>query len=51
MGVLQLNRIDARMMRGVTVVQQLELKLGPASSNDYQIVLLPLVRSYMRVSI
>ncbi|CAG7869833.1 unnamed protein product [Brassica rapa] len=44
----ELNRIDARMMRGVTVVQQLELKLGPASSNDYQIVLLPLVRSYMR---
>ncbi|KAL0678583.1 hypothetical protein Bca4012_006564 [Brassica carinata] len=44
----ELNRIDARMMRGATVVQQLELKLGPASSNDYQIVMLPLVRSYMR---
>ncbi|KAH0922294.1 hypothetical protein HID58_022312 [Brassica napus] len=44
----ELNRIDARMMRGVTVVQQLELRLGPASSNDYQIVMLPLVRSYMR---
>ncbi|KAF8080825.1 hypothetical protein N665_0920s0008 [Sinapis alba] len=44
----ELNRIDARLMRSVTVVQQLEVKLGPTSSNDYQIVLLPLVRSCMR---
>ncbi|CAH8351983.1 unnamed protein product [Eruca vesicaria subsp. sativa] len=47
----ELNRIDARMMRSVTVVQQLEAKLGPTSSNDYQIVLLPLVRSYMRANL
>ncbi|CAL9247237.1 unnamed protein product [Arabidopsis halleri] len=44
----ELSRIDAKMMRTVTGMQQLELKLGPVSSNDYQIVLLPLVKSYMR---
>ncbi|KFK34093.1 hypothetical protein AALP_AA5G101100 [Arabis alpina] len=44
----ELSRIDARMMRNVTGMQHLELKLGPVSSNDYQIVLLPLVKSYMR---
>uniref|UniRef100_A0A1J3E553 Inactive ubiquitin carboxyl-terminal hydrolase 54 n=1 Tax=Noccaea caerulescens TaxID=107243 RepID=A0A1J3E553_NOCCA len=44
----ELSRIDARMMRIVTGMQQLELKLGPVSSNDYQLVLLPLVKSYMR---
>ncbi|VVB04491.1 unnamed protein product [Arabis nemorensis] len=44
----ELSRIDARMMRSVTGMQQLELKLGPVSSNDYQIVLLPLVKSSMR---
>lgn len=49
--LLQLNRIDAQMMRSVTGVQQSEIKLGPVSYNDYQIVLLPLVKSYMRVSI
>ncbi|XP_023638015.1 uncharacterized protein LOC17886233 isoform X2 [Capsella rubella] len=44
----ELSRIDAQMMRIVTGMQQLELRLGPVSSNDYQIVLLPLVKSYMR---
>ncbi|KAF8094944.1 hypothetical protein N665_0348s0027 [Sinapis alba] len=44
----ELNKIDARMMHSVTGVQKLEIKLGPASYNNYQIVLLPLVKSYMR---
>ncbi|XP_010550646.1 PREDICTED: uncharacterized protein LOC104821450 [Tarenaya hassleriana] len=44
----ELSKIDARMMRNVTGMQQLELKLGPVSSNDYQTVLLSLVKSYMR---
>ncbi|KFK34091.1 hypothetical protein AALP_AA5G101000 [Arabis alpina] len=44
----ELSRIDARMMRNVTGMQQLELKLGLVSTNDYKIVLLPLVKSYMR---
>ncbi|KAL1187950.1 hypothetical protein V5N11_009264 [Cardamine amara subsp. amara] len=44
----ELSRFDARIMRNVTVIQQLEQKLGPVSFNDYQIVLLPLVKSYMR---
>ncbi|XP_010546041.1 PREDICTED: uncharacterized protein LOC104818245 isoform X2 [Tarenaya hassleriana] len=44
----ELSTIDARMMHNVTGMQQLELKLGPVSSNDYQTVLLPLVKSYMR---
>ncbi|CAH2064956.1 unnamed protein product [Thlaspi arvense] len=44
----ELSRIDAQMMRSVTGMQQLELKLGLVSFNDYQIVLLPLVKSYIR---
>ncbi|XP_010503407.1 PREDICTED: uncharacterized protein LOC104780601 isoform X2 [Camelina sativa] len=44
----ELSKIDAQMMRIVTEMQQSELRLGPVSSNDYQIVLLPLMKSYMR---
>ncbi|XP_024013421.1 uncharacterized protein LOC18021057 isoform X2 [Eutrema salsugineum] len=43
----ELSRIDAQIMRNVTGMQQLELKLGAVSSNDYLLVLLPLVKSYM----
>ncbi|CAN8278161.1 unnamed protein product [Cochlearia groenlandica] len=44
----ELSRIDAQMMRNVIGMQQLELKLGHVSSNDYHIVLLSLLKSYMR---
>ncbi|GAV66724.1 UCH domain-containing protein/DUF629 domain-containing protein/DUF627 domain-containing protein [Cephalotus follicularis] len=45
---VELSKIDARIMRNVTGMQQLELKLEPVSSHDYQSIVLPLVKSYMR---
>lgn len=48
---MQLSKIDARIMRSVTEMQQLELKLEPVSAHDYRAILLPLVKSYLRVCI
>lgn len=48
---MQLSKIDARIMRNVTGMQQLELKLKPLAAHDYQSILLPLVKSYLRVCI
>ncbi|XP_038725297.1 uncharacterized protein LOC120016543 isoform X2 [Tripterygium wilfordii] len=45
---VELSKIDARIMRNVTEMQQLELKLEPVAAHDYQSILLPLVKSYMR---
>ncbi|XP_021593186.1 uncharacterized protein LOC110600623 isoform X2 [Manihot esculenta] len=45
---IELSKIDARIMRNVTGMQQLELKLEPVSAHDYRLILLPLVKSYMR---
>ncbi|KAF5734157.1 Ubiquitin carboxyl-terminal hydrolase-related protein isoform 4 [Tripterygium wilfordii] len=45
---LELSKIDARIMRNVTGMQQLELKLEPVAAHDYRSILLPLVKSYMR---
>ncbi|KDP31191.1 hypothetical protein JCGZ_11567 [Jatropha curcas] len=45
---LELMKIDARIMRNVSGMQQLELKLEPISAHDYRSILLPLVKSYMR---
>ncbi|KAJ4836507.1 hypothetical protein Tsubulata_036210 [Turnera subulata] len=44
----ELSKIDARIMRNVTGMQQLELKLEPVSAYDYRSILIPLVKSYMR---
>lgn len=49
--IVQISKIDARIMRNVTGMQQLELKLEPVSAHDYQSILLPLVNSYLRVCI
>jgi len=46
---LQLNKIDAKIMRNVNNMQQLEQKLGPASAFDYRSIVLPLVKSFLRV--
>ncbi|PPS08609.1 hypothetical protein GOBAR_AA12046 [Gossypium barbadense] len=46
---VELSKIDARIMRNVTGMQQLEVKLEPVSAHDFQSVLLPLVKSYLRV--
>ncbi|OVA09096.1 Ubiquitin carboxyl-terminal hydrolases family 2 [Macleaya cordata] len=45
---VELSKIDARIMRNVTGMQQFELKLGPLSSYDFRAILLPLVKSFMR---
>ncbi|KAI3941239.1 hypothetical protein MKX01_029813 [Papaver californicum] len=45
---IELSKIDARIMRNVTGMQQLELKLGPLSSYDFRTIILPLVKSFMR---
>ncbi|KAJ3673901.1 hypothetical protein LUZ60_005893 [Juncus effusus] len=44
----ELSKLDARIMRSSRVTQQLELKLGPASLFDYRIVLIPLIKSFLR---
>ncbi|KAJ6839604.1 uncharacterized protein M6B38_314385 [Iris pallida] len=46
---VELNKIDAKIMRNVTNMQQLELKLGPASAFDYRTIVLPLVKSFLRM--
>ena len=46
---MQLSKIDARIMRVIAAMQQLEAKLEPASAFDYRAILVPLVKSYMRV--
>ncbi|KAK8587419.1 hypothetical protein V6N13_086406 [Hibiscus sabdariffa] len=45
---VELSKIDARIMRTVTGMQQLELKLELVSAHDYQSIMLPLVKSYLR---
>ncbi|KAG8652497.1 uncharacterized protein LOC110617922 isoform X2 [Manihot esculenta] len=45
---VELSKIDARIIRIVTGMQQLELKLEPVSGHDYRSILLPLLKSYMR---
>ncbi|KAJ9140403.1 hypothetical protein P3X46_031057 [Hevea brasiliensis] len=44
---VELSKIDARIMRNVTGMHQLELKLQPVSAHDYRLIFLPLVKSYM----
>ncbi|XP_038880740.1 uncharacterized protein LOC120072339 isoform X2 [Benincasa hispida] len=45
---IEISKIDGRIMRNVTGMQQLELKLESVSAHDYQSILLPLVNSYLR---
>ncbi|MCL7026748.1 hypothetical protein MKW94_026137 [Papaver nudicaule] len=45
---VELSKSDARIMRVVIGMQQLELKLGPLSSHDYRAIMLPLVKSFMQ---
>ncbi|RDX64579.1 Inactive ubiquitin carboxyl-terminal hydrolase 54, partial [Mucuna pruriens] len=45
---IELSKIDARIIRSFTEMQQLEFKLGPISANDYRAILVPLVKSYLR---
>ncbi|KAK3440086.1 hypothetical protein EUGRSUZ_B00398 [Eucalyptus grandis] len=44
----EISKIDARIMRNVAGMQQLELKLEALSAYDYRLIVLPLVKSYMK---
>lgn len=38
-------------MRNLTNIQQLKRKIGPTSAFDYQTVMVPMVKSFLRVCI
>jgi hypothetical protein len=46
---LQLSKIDAKIMRNVAVMRQLEHKLGPAASLDYRTILIPIMKLFLQV--
>lgn len=45
---IELSKLDGRMIKTVINMQQLELKLGPVSANDYRAILVPLMKSYLK---
>ncbi|XP_019463356.1 PREDICTED: uncharacterized protein LOC109362190 isoform X1 [Lupinus angustifolius] len=45
---IELSKLDARIIKNVTDMQQMELKLGPVYAYDYRAILLPLMKSYLR---
>ncbi|CAI9285304.1 unnamed protein product [Lactuca saligna] len=48
---VELSKIDARIMRNVSGMQQLEAKLGPLCGHDFGLIVVPLVKSYLRAHI
>ncbi|PKU74290.1 uncharacterized protein LOC110094340 [Dendrobium catenatum] len=46
---VELNKLDAKLMHNVNGMQQLEAKLGPASAYDYQTIIIPLVKCFLRL--
>lgn len=46
---MQLSKIDARIMRNLSGMQQLEAKLGHLCAHDFGLIVVPLVKSYLRV--
>lgn len=48
--VIQISKIDARIMQILVGMQKLELDLEAASSLDFRSILIPLVKSFLRVS-
>ncbi|KAK9669309.1 hypothetical protein RND81_13G122700 [Saponaria officinalis] len=45
---VDISKLDAQMMRKLVNMNQLELKLEPVSVLDYRLIILPLVKSFMR---
>ncbi|CAK8563119.1 unnamed protein product [Lathyrus sativus] len=45
---IEISKADAEIIRCVSEVQQLELKLGHVSANDYRAILVPLVKVYLK---
>nr|GEV96382.1 ubiquitin carboxyl-terminal hydrolase-related protein isoform 1 [Tanacetum cinerariifolium] len=48
---VELSKIDARIMRNVSGIKQLEAKIGPLCAHDFGLVVVPLVKSYLRAHI
>lgn len=46
---LQINHVDAKIMKTTDNLQKLEMKLGQAAVLDYRAVVLPLVKSFLKV--
>ncbi|XP_052181152.1 uncharacterized protein LOC127794247 [Diospyros lotus] len=44
----ELSKLDARMMQNLSGMQQMEVKLELVSAYDYQSILLPLIKSFLR---
>ncbi|KAL3617995.1 hypothetical protein CASFOL_038316 [Castilleja foliolosa] len=44
----EISKMDARIMRTLVVMQQLEMDLEPASSHDFRSILIPLAKSFLR---
>ncbi|KAL5544361.1 hypothetical protein UlMin_008145 [Ulmus minor] len=45
---LEVSMIDAKMLQNLTGMQHLERKLELVAAHDYRLILLPLVKSYLR---
>ncbi|XP_071701790.1 uncharacterized protein [Rutidosis leptorrhynchoides] len=45
---VELSKIDARIMRNLYGMQQLEAKLGHLCAHDFGLIVVPLVKSYLR---
>ncbi|OWM65342.1 hypothetical protein CDL15_Pgr008932 [Punica granatum] len=45
---LEICKIDARILRSIATLQQLECKIDAVSALDYRWILVPLIKSYMR---
>lgn len=48
--MLQINLLDAKIMRATDDLEKLEIKLGQLAVLDYTAVTLPLVKSFLQVS-
>ncbi|KAI4329597.1 hypothetical protein MLD38_027967 [Melastoma candidum] len=45
----EVNKIDARIMKHVANMQQLEHELEALSGRDYRMIIVPLIKSYMKI--
>ncbi|PIN12015.1 Ubiquitinyl hydrolase 1 [Handroanthus impetiginosus] len=48
---IEISKTDAKIMQIVVGMQQLEVKLEPASSLDFRSILIPLVKSFLRARV
>ncbi|KAL6559455.1 hypothetical protein OROGR_004572 [Orobanche gracilis] len=44
----EISKVEAIMLRVIAVMKRLEVMIDPASSNDYRLILIPLVKSFLR---